>query len=156
MGSVTVLFCTVLNTLNGKNMQMLYWLQEGGFTWKLMASYNPFLFFFVLLPSPPFQFEKDYLEFKNQIEDLHQSMQELVDSWFEKSLTVSNSASKKPDLQKCWASTNPTEISACCRCSASLEIRPQMLVRCEIISEELSSIGKLFKLKCTQSEILEI
>ncbi|EMP33916.1 Dynein heavy chain 8, axonemal [Chelonia mydas] len=34
------------------------------------------------------EFEKDYLEFKNQIEDLHQSMQELVDSWFEKSLTT--------------------------------------------------------------------
>uniref|UniRef100_A0A452H0X9 Dynein axonemal heavy chain 5 n=1 Tax=Gopherus agassizii TaxID=38772 RepID=A0A452H0X9_9SAUR len=34
------------------------------------------------------EFEKDYLEFKNQIEGLHQSMQELVDSWFEKSLTT--------------------------------------------------------------------
>ncbi|XP_030407468.1 dynein heavy chain 5, axonemal-like isoform X1 [Gopherus evgoodei] len=34
------------------------------------------------------EFEKDYLEFKNQIEGLHQSMQELVDTWFEKSLTT--------------------------------------------------------------------
>uniref|UniRef100_A0A8C3H648 Dynein axonemal heavy chain 5 n=1 Tax=Chrysemys picta bellii TaxID=8478 RepID=A0A8C3H648_CHRPI len=34
------------------------------------------------------EFEEDYLEFKNQIEGLHQSMQELVDSWFEKSLTT--------------------------------------------------------------------
>uniref|UniRef100_A0A8C8RI05 Dynein axonemal heavy chain 5 n=1 Tax=Pelusios castaneus TaxID=367368 RepID=A0A8C8RI05_9SAUR len=34
------------------------------------------------------EFEKDYLEFKNQIEGVFQSMQELVDSWFEKSLTT--------------------------------------------------------------------
>uniref|UniRef100_A0A8C0UWX5 Dynein heavy chain 5, axonemal-like n=1 Tax=Cyanistes caeruleus TaxID=156563 RepID=A0A8C0UWX5_CYACU len=35
------------------------------------------------------EFEKDYLEFKNQIAVLYESIQEFVDSWFEKTLTVS-------------------------------------------------------------------
>uniref|UniRef100_A0A8B9FAK4 Dynein heavy chain 5, axonemal n=1 Tax=Amazona collaria TaxID=241587 RepID=A0A8B9FAK4_9PSIT len=36
------------------------------------------------------EFEKDYLEFKNQISALYESIQEFVDSWFEKTVTVSN------------------------------------------------------------------
>ncbi|OWK63012.1 Dynein heavy chain 5, axonemal [Lonchura striata] len=34
------------------------------------------------------EFEKDYLEFKNQIAALYESIQEFVDSWFEKTLTT--------------------------------------------------------------------
>ncbi|KAJ7395081.1 hypothetical protein BTVI_158454 [Pitangus sulphuratus] len=34
------------------------------------------------------EFEKDYLEFKNQIAALYESIQEFVDSWFEKSVTT--------------------------------------------------------------------
>ncbi|XP_039566951.1 dynein heavy chain 5, axonemal-like [Passer montanus] len=34
------------------------------------------------------EFEKDYLEFKNQIATLYESIQEFVDSWFEKTLTT--------------------------------------------------------------------
>uniref|UniRef100_A0A8C0URF6 Dynein heavy chain 5, axonemal-like n=1 Tax=Cyanistes caeruleus TaxID=156563 RepID=A0A8C0URF6_CYACU len=34
------------------------------------------------------EFEKDYLEFKNQIAVLYESIQEFVDSWFEKTLTT--------------------------------------------------------------------
>uniref|UniRef100_A0A8C3PI70 Uncharacterized protein n=2 Tax=Charadriiformes TaxID=8906 RepID=A0A8C3PI70_9CHAR len=34
------------------------------------------------------EFEKDYLEFKNQIAALYESIQEFVDSWFQKTLTV--------------------------------------------------------------------
>ncbi|XP_067147242.1 dynein axonemal heavy chain 5-like [Apteryx mantelli] len=34
------------------------------------------------------EFEKDYLEFKNQIATLYQSIQEFVDSWFEKTVTT--------------------------------------------------------------------
>uniref|UniRef100_A0A8B9SXA0 Dynein heavy chain 5, axonemal n=1 Tax=Anas platyrhynchos TaxID=8839 RepID=A0A8B9SXA0_ANAPL len=36
------------------------------------------------------EFEKDYLEFKNQIATLYESIQEFVDSCFEKTVTVSN------------------------------------------------------------------
>uniref|UniRef100_A0A8C3UTG6 Dynein axonemal heavy chain 5 n=1 Tax=Catharus ustulatus TaxID=91951 RepID=A0A8C3UTG6_CATUS len=35
------------------------------------------------------EFEKDYLDFKNQITALYESIQEFVDSWFEKTITVS-------------------------------------------------------------------
>ncbi|XP_074403128.1 dynein axonemal heavy chain 5 isoform X1 [Zonotrichia albicollis] len=35
------------------------------------------------------EFEKDYLEFKNKIAALYESIQEFVDSWFKKTLTVS-------------------------------------------------------------------
>ncbi|XP_073486924.1 dynein axonemal heavy chain 5-like [Aquarana catesbeiana] len=34
------------------------------------------------------EFDKDYVEFKNQIEGLYQSLQAFVDSWFEKPLTT--------------------------------------------------------------------
>ncbi|KAK4825975.1 hypothetical protein QYF61_003544, partial [Mycteria americana] len=34
------------------------------------------------------EFEKDYLEFKNQIAALYESIQEFVDSWFEKTVTT--------------------------------------------------------------------
>uniref|UniRef100_A0A672TSA7 Dynein axonemal heavy chain 5 n=1 Tax=Strigops habroptila TaxID=2489341 RepID=A0A672TSA7_STRHB len=34
------------------------------------------------------EFEKDYLEFKNQISALYESIQEFVDSWFEKTVTT--------------------------------------------------------------------
>ncbi|XP_041422160.1 dynein heavy chain 5, axonemal isoform X4 [Xenopus laevis] len=34
------------------------------------------------------EFDKDYVEFKNQIEGLYQSLQTFVDSWFEKPLTT--------------------------------------------------------------------
>ncbi|XP_068092796.1 dynein axonemal heavy chain 5-like isoform X3 [Hyperolius riggenbachi] len=34
------------------------------------------------------EFDKDYMEFKNQIEGLYQSLQAFVDSWFEKPLTT--------------------------------------------------------------------
>uniref|UniRef100_A0A674HKF3 Dynein axonemal heavy chain 5 n=1 Tax=Taeniopygia guttata TaxID=59729 RepID=A0A674HKF3_TAEGU len=34
------------------------------------------------------EFEKDYLEFKNQIAALYESVQEFVDSWFEKTVTT--------------------------------------------------------------------
>ncbi|RMC15722.1 hypothetical protein DUI87_07925 [Hirundo rustica rustica] len=34
------------------------------------------------------EFEKDYLEFKNQIAALYESIQEFVDSWFEKTITT--------------------------------------------------------------------
>ncbi|KAF4790048.1 hypothetical protein TURU_143619 [Turdus rufiventris] len=34
------------------------------------------------------EFEKDYLEFKNQITALYESIQEFVDSWFEKTITT--------------------------------------------------------------------
>ncbi|KAG9479366.1 hypothetical protein GDO78_012827 [Eleutherodactylus coqui] len=34
------------------------------------------------------EFDKDYVEFKNQIEGLYQSLQGFVDSWFEKALTT--------------------------------------------------------------------
>ena len=35
-----------------------------------------------------FQFDVDYLEFRNQFDGLRQQIQAFVDSWFEKQLTV--------------------------------------------------------------------
>lgn len=50
------------------------------------------IFFLLLL----FQFDKDYLEFKNQVTALYESLQEFVDSWFEKSVTVSKVTNANP------------------------------------------------------------
>ncbi|KAF2975519.1 hypothetical protein EK904_012305, partial [Melospiza melodia maxima] len=46
-------------------------------------------FFGPLAHASPVKFEKDYLEFKNKIAALYESIQEFVDSWFKKTLTVS-------------------------------------------------------------------
>ena len=39
--------------------------------------------------SSTFQFDNDYLEFRNQIENLRAMLQNFMDTWFAKSLTVS-------------------------------------------------------------------
>ena len=36
-----------------------------------------------------FQFDNDYLTFRSQIEDLQSQVQSFVDTWFERSLSVS-------------------------------------------------------------------
>ena len=38
---------------------------------------------------PTFQFDNDYMEFRNQIENLRAMLQNFMDTWFAKSLTVS-------------------------------------------------------------------
>ena len=37
-----------------------------------------------------FQFDQDYLEFRNQIDNLRNSIQTFMDSWFQRSLSVSH------------------------------------------------------------------
>ena len=37
-----------------------------------------------------FQFDQDYLEFRNQVDNLRNSIQTFMDSWFQRSLSVSH------------------------------------------------------------------
>ena len=43
------------------------------------------------------QFDTDYVEFCSQFDNLRQQMQNFVDSWFDKDLTVSSNWKKKKD-----------------------------------------------------------
>ena len=51
-------------------------------------------FFFLCLT---LQFDTDYVEFCSQFDNLRQQMQNFVDSWFDKDLTVSSNWKKKKD-----------------------------------------------------------
>lgn len=39
--------------------------------------------------SPFLQFDQDYVDFRNQVENLHNAIQTFMDSWFQRSLPVS-------------------------------------------------------------------